>query len=71
MSISLESLAQQNAGLILHISEQSHTTTIVRDGIPEGEKEGHSSCSDRHQEENEDREGPDHSQLEANYQDLH
>lgn len=68
---SMEDLADHNDVLLTRIPEQSHTTTIVRDGNPEGEQEGRSTRSDGHREKHEDREGPEHNQPEANDQDLH
>jgi hypothetical protein len=46
MSKTMGDLADKNAALLVHILEQSHTTTIVRDDNPKGEKEGHSNHID-------------------------
>lgn len=71
MSKSMETLTKQNATLIRRISEHSHTTTVVREGISEGEREVHSSYRDGRWEEDEDREDPNYNQEEGNDWDVH
>lgn len=62
----METLTRQNDALIRRISEESQTTTIVREGIPKGEQERHSSHSDGRREEDE---YPDHHWMEASDED--
>jgi hypothetical protein len=65
----MEDLADKNVALLARIPEQSYTTTIVRDGNLEGEKDGHSSHIDGQggKDENFDpnREGPGPNQPKA------
>jgi hypothetical protein len=75
MTKNMEDLTYKNTALLAHILEQSHTTTIVRDGNLEGEREEHNSHTNGRGGENENpnpnREGPRPNQPEVNDRDHH